>query len=107
MDGPKAPRAPGMQFENKHCFNCSVVGHTARVYPNMKKKQNYLEAADNDAEEEVTIFSFNTKGGQPNPMPVRVCIDGIKLVMGIESGAAISAILEKCYLNKFPKYTSW
>lgn len=68
----------------------------------MPKNQNYLKAADNNIDEVVVFYTFDTKGGQPKLM-TEVRIDGIKMAMEIESGAAISHITRKIYLDKFFK----
>lgn len=90
------------KFKNRECYVCKKVGHVAKVCKSAQKSQNYLQTADNA--EEVAMYNFNAKDRRVEPLTAVINIDEIRLVMEIDSGAAISAISEQLYLDKFSKY---
>ena len=107
--------APNLcKFKDERCYVCSKRGHITKVCrakdsnnKSFKTKYVHQELHDSDAEdpvgEELGLYRVYTTPGK-GKYQANVQIDGEKIVMEIDMGAAVPIIPEEIYETKLSNY---
>nr|XP_054921419.1 uncharacterized protein LOC126519842 [Dermacentor andersoni] len=88
-------------YKNFICRKCSAVGHLKSMCPVARakpKNMHALECSDDDSEQEL----YHVINANQSSYEVSVEIEGRKLNMQIDTGAAVTIVPEQVYLSEFP-----
>lgn len=89
------------KYTDYKCNKCGKMGHLAKVCRmSTRQEQNMVETEDLQ-DEENAVEIYNISFSNCNPVCKVVSINDVNVSMQIDSGAAISIITEKTYLQYF------
>ena len=102
-------KATDCKFRDAECHFCEKKGHIAKVcHSKAKTQQNQtrthqLHSAENSGDETVEYSLFHTQGqNSPAPILVTLEVNGVNLIMELDTGATLSIISEETYRKLFP-----
>ena len=122
--GSRSHLSPDCRYKDATCHTCKKKGHLSKVchsksekkekekkyrrtYPGQKPRgqANWVQSAgrDREAVEELPLFLINEQSG--HPITVELTVNGWKLRMELDTGAAVSIISEETQRSEFPDAT--
>ena len=90
------------RFKTAKCHNCQKIDHikNACKVPRTSNDVKQVVQDDTDGNAEYTLFTLNSPSSRPFQVPVMV--NNQKLVMELDTGAAISLLSEETYHKLWP-----
>ena len=94
--------AKSCPYKNTECFACGKRGHLAKMCRSKSRtrskvgRTNMVEDVDDDKCTN-TYMLFSLSGRRTPPIMINVLLNGQKLAMELDTGAAVSLISESVY----------
>ena len=99
-------------FRDARCHDCGKKVTSSRCVVPKKKpsyrsiesavREQYVTTAGSDTDEDLPIKLVGSRQSQSHPIVVPVSINGKQLSMEVDTGAAVSILLEKTFQSNFP-----